>query len=119
MVHQFEKERGILLFVTLAIAVFIFYMSSRTFPGGGGTGYLSYVYHFGVFFTLAFFLLPATLQGSFNKKIVFLVLSICVVYAALDELHQYFVPGRYPSTSDVLMDSAGILAAAVIYLTSV
>lgn len=35
--------------------------------------------------------------------------GICVVYAAGDELHQYFVPGRAMLAEDVVIDAAGFL----------
>jgi VanZ family protein len=35
-------------------------------------------------------------------------------YAALDEFHQSFVPGRTPAVSDVLLDTAGGIAAQVV-----
>ncbi|MEK6871886.1 MAG: VanZ family protein [Nanoarchaeota archaeon] len=118
MIRQLEKQRGALLFITLIIAIFIFYMSSQTFISGGGTSYLSYVYHFGVFFALAFFLLPASLQGKFDKELFFVVIILCILYGISDELHQYFVPGRNADVHDVFIDSAGIFAAAVMYISS-
>lgn len=36
-----------------------------------------------------------------------LVLGGCAMYAALDELHQCFVPGRTGQLSDILLDSCG------------
>jgi VanZ family protein len=36
--------------------------------------------------------------------------TICVAWAALDETHQWFVPGRTGSASDVALDAAGSLA---------
>ena len=33
----------------------------------------------------------------------------CVLYAASDELHQFFVPGRAMLLSDILVDAAGFL----------
>ncbi|MCM1579203.1 MAG: VanZ family protein [Ruminococcus sp.] len=36
-------------------------------------------------------------------------LAVCAVYAALDEMHQYIVPGRTMRLSDVGIDSAGAL----------
>lgn len=36
-----------------------------------------------------------------------LVLIQLVISAALDEFHQYFVPGRHASVRDVLIDTAG------------
>lgn len=38
-------------------------------------------------------------------------LLLCAAYAAGDELHQAFVPGRGPSAADVLIDTAGAAAA--------
>ncbi|MBP3656224.1 MAG: VanZ family protein [Clostridia bacterium] len=38
-------------------------------------------------------------------------LLLCAAYAAGDELHQAFVPGRGPSPIDVLIDTAGAAAA--------
>lgn len=42
------------------------------------------------------------------------VLAICVLWAALDETHQYFVPSRTGSVQDVAIDAAGALAALAI-----
>lgn len=42
--------------------------------------------------------------------------GISVLYAASDELHQYFVPGRHASMLDVLLDSAGVLCGVLIML---
>ncbi len=38
-----------------------------------------------------------------------IALACCVVYAAMDETHQIFVPGRGPSPWDVALDSTGAL----------
>ena len=34
---------------------------------------------------------------------------VCLVFAASDEWHQHFVPGRVPSLEDVLADGIGIV----------
>lgn len=39
----------------------------------------------------------------------YLAFAICVAYAALDESHQIFVPGRTASIYDVALDSTGAL----------
>lgn len=36
-------------------------------------------------------------------------LGICALYAALDEIHQYFIPGRSMRFTDVLIDCSGAL----------
>ena len=100
------------------VALFIFYTSSLTFAGGGGTGYLSYIYHFSVFFAFAFFLLVACLEGRFDKAIFAFIIIIGIVYGISDEFHQYFVPGRYYDYKDMLLDAAGTLSAGVVYVGS-
>jgi VanZ family protein len=39
------------------------------------------------------------------------VLAICLLWAASDEWHQTFVPGRTGRPRDVLVDALGVLAA--------
>lgn len=52
-----------------------------------------------------------------NKKYAFaLSLLLAALYAATDEIHQYFVPGRYGTWSDVLIDTAGALAGIMIFV---
>lgn len=43
-------------------------------------------------------------------------LLIGALYAASDELHQAFVPGRGPAVTDVLLDSAGVLCGIAVML---
>jgi VanZ family protein len=49
------------------------------------------------------------LNGWIRKKknLYFLVVGWVFVSAAADEFHQYFVPGRYASFWDVLLDTCG------------
>jgi VanZ family protein len=44
----------------------------------------------------------------------FAAVAIAVGYAALDELHQVFVPGRGPALRDVLIDAAGVALGQVL-----
>ena len=44
------------------------------------------------------------------------VLVQLVISASLDEFHQYFVPGRYASIRDVLIDTAGGLTGMLLVL---
>lgn len=45
-----------------------------------------------------------------------LSVTICVIYASLDEFHQTFVDGRAGRVSDVLIDSIGIVIGTAITL---
>ena len=42
--------------------------------------------------------------------------GLCVIYAALDEIHQKYVPGRWSSASDVLIDSIGGAIGVFVYI---
>ena len=56
-------------------------------------------------------------SGSFKKKTLFLTSwMICIAYAASDELHQFFTPGRSPQIRDVVIDSFGALAGILLGL---
>lgn len=51
------------------------------------------------------------------RKWFLIVLGQLIVSAVLDEFHQYFVPGRYASVEDVLIDTTGGVAgiAAILF----
>lgn len=56
-------------------------------------------------------------SGSFKKKTLFLISwMVCIAYAASDELHQFFSPGRSPQIRDVVIDSFGALAGILLGL---
>ncbi|MEK6872515.1 MAG: VanZ family protein [Nanoarchaeota archaeon] len=116
IVRWFEKNRGISWLVTVIIAVLIFYISSLTFPAGGGTGYLSYIYHFTVFSYLALFLLISITKGKKSKSLLILGVVLAIIYGISDEIHQYFVPGRYSSFKDILINSIGVLIISIGYI---
>lgn len=52
----------------------------------------------------------------FWKARIFIGFSCTVFFAALDELHQIFVPGRSGNLTDVCIDSAGALIASLCLL---
>lgn len=41
------------------------------------------------------------------KKILVVAFTISVLYAATDEFHQFYIPGRHPDPLDLLMDALG------------
>lgn len=73
-------------------------------------------------FTLYFFLGAAAFgfYVTFEKFAIFtragLAFLTGVFYAASDEIHQIYIPGRSGEIRDVLIDSAGVLLACVILL---
>jgi len=119
IISWFEKHNKLSFGITLLIALSIFYISSLTFgSGGSGTNTFSILYHILAFFFFAFFLLISLVRGK-NKQFIFLAIIISIIYGFSDEIHQFFVPGRYTSLSDVFLDSVGVLFAFMIYLISI
>jgi VanZ family protein len=49
----------------------------------------------------------------------YLALLLCIIYAALDETHQIFAPGRTPSIYDVALDSTGALFSRFLHVVIV
>ncbi|MCI9174984.1 MAG: VanZ family protein [Lachnospiraceae bacterium] len=50
-----------------------------------------------------------------KKRILILAFAAAVCYAATDEFHQLFVPGRAGRITDVCIDGVGCLAGAIFY----
>ena len=48
-------------------------------------------------------------EWRMGRRRPLLLLFLGVVYGALDEWHQSFVPGRDPSAGDILADTAGVI----------
>lgn len=106
----------------LAYALLIFWLSSQAYLSERRpwvSTFPDWFYHGVEYAILALLLLRATWSsGRLHNLILASVCSwlICVVYAASDEWHQSFVPGREADPSDLLADTIG--AAAALFLIS-
>ena len=92
-------------------AAVLFAVSSRsTLPGdlGGGIDKLA---HFGAYAVLGVLLARAAVGSRWS--IAWPVL-IGLAYAASDEIHQYFVPGRSADAGDWLADGLGVGAGCLL-----
>lgn len=71
--------------------------------------------HLFVFFVFGVsLLLPFShriLQGKVEKKVILIVIIIGLLYGAIDEIHQAFVPGRVCDAIDWIADALGIILA--------
>jgi VanZ family protein len=65
--------------------------------------------HFAVYLILGILVSRALIKEGFKGRVFLISFFICVVYAASDELHQLFVPGRGCQLKDVLIDSTGAM----------
>ena len=121
MIRWFEKNREISWTITILIFGVIFYISSLSFAPSAASPQSTNatIYHFSIFFILGIFLFISVLERRWKLKKIFVVLLIATTYAALDELHQFWVPGRFCSIEDFLLDFTGILFASLIYFVSI
>lgn len=75
--------------------------------------------HMSEYAVLAFLIyIPLLLNIRFKKTYEYFIVTIlvCLIYAAADEIHQLFVPGRDGRITDVMIDSIGSVAASLIFL---
>ena len=103
------------LLAALSWAGLIFYLSSQPsieapalFPGQDK---LFHLIAFGVLGLLTMGSLQAPRAG-YSPRQVWLVVLAVTLYGILDEIHQYFVPGRSADVYDALADASGALLGA-------
>jgi VanZ family protein len=72
--------------------------------------------HFTEYFILSLLILRGIRAGRREMHLPWALLAILMIaaYAALDEFHQRFVPGRTPAVSDALLDTTGGIAAQIL-----
>ena len=94
--------------ITLAIIIFYFSSLSNPYPTTPSkftSLFLNPILHICEFGALSFLIF----YGLFPKvKSVYLI-ALSILYAFLDELHQYFVPYRYFDFYDIVFDTLGII----------
>lgn len=100
--------------MTVIIAIIIYYASTIRAPSQTETSNFSIIYHFAIFFMFAFFLLLSIKKEKLDLNAVFITLLISGAYSFLDEIHQLFVPNRFASLKDVLIDVIGIICGIIL-----
>lgn len=96
----------------------IYYLSGRT--GGELSSLFPFINNFDFGHIIAYFILAALYYRALYKtgrpRPHLLSFLLCLGYGVTDEIHQYFVPGRFPDFHDLLRDLAGAgLALVLIY----
>lgn len=103
----------------LIYAIIIFSISAipgkKIPPLFKGQDILFHIFEYAVFALLLKRALKGSNPGISGAKTLFWVFFLALAYAFSDELHQAFVPGRFPSIADVLFDFAGVLIANIFY----
>ncbi|NCO11498.1 hypothetical protein CO038_04715 [Candidatus Pacearchaeota archaeon CG_4_9_14_0_2_um_filter_39_13] len=117
MIPILEKNNNLSWAFTIIVAALIFIISSLQLqPSGiiGPVGIHAILYHLLAFFVLSFLLAISLTKGK-NPRLLPLAFLLALAYAVSDEIHQLFVPGRYGSVSDVMIDATGSILAVLIY----
>jgi len=116
-----NKEKFIKYCLPVIIyAITIFYLSS--IPGDSIPRYFSvqdlivHTIEYAIFAFLIHRALKAYFSDCTSRTRFLWAFLLCFVYAASDEFHQSFVPGRNPSLYDLAYDSIGTLIASIFYV---
>ena len=98
----------------MAIVIFILsHIPGSSYPAH--PGFLNYIAHFGEYMILSSLITIALTGGKLKaKQVILIAVIIASLYAASDELHQYFVPGRHSDPMDWLTDTAGALLGSTV-----
>lgn len=71
------------------------------------------------YFTLYLLLLNALVEQLHKRRAALTALAMMIMYAASDEFHQTFIPGRAGRVSDVLIDSTlPAITTLIMYIRS-
>jgi len=73
---------------------------------------LAHMFEYGVLYLLIYRVFKRTSSLSKNK-LLFISLFLTILYAASDEYHQTFVPGRSGNLTDVSIDSVGAVLGLI------
>lgn len=85
-----------------------------TITGGLGNLIIRKAAHFTEYFILYLLFYNAFIDDFYRKPALIISIIATALYAASDEFHQSFVGGRGPAVLDVMIDTSGGIAAALI-----
>jgi VanZ family protein len=72
--------------------------------------------HFTIYTVFAFLLTRQISEDTTRGRAVFGAMLIASAFAAADEWHQRFIPGRFPELADWIADVAGAMLGAILYV---
>lgn len=113
-----HEKTQILFFIAAAVwGLLIFYLSSipnlqSALPSWQDM-ILRKAAHIFVFFILTYFLISSFVK--YKRAYIYFVIVAVIAYAFIDEYHQVFVPFRYGTAKDILIDSVGVLLGTALY----
>ncbi len=106
------------IYLVACWSFFIFKLLTLPMPGGldYGSSYYDKTVHLFLFGMLSYLLFITAREFLEKQKWLALILGmgLSIIYAASLEYYQLFIPGRYPSSLDLVAASVGIVLAAII-----
>jgi VanZ family protein len=101
-------------FVTIGYMGIIFYLSSLSWQNIPAIPQnADKIIHTVIYTILAFLLYHSLIESGFRRNVLIIAFLIATLYGISDEIHQFFVPGRFASVGDVLADSFGALLGSL------
>lgn len=79
------------------------------------TSNIDKVLHFTIYTVFAFLLTRQISEDTTRGRAAFGAVLIAAAFAAADEWHQRFIPGRFPELADWLADVCGAILGAIVY----
>ena len=119
MFEYLERNKIVLVYVPLAL-YWIILFTATTLPGNQlpNLGISDKIEHFSAFFILSILLNLALLfqrkSKLFFRYAALLTIIICLLYGAVDEIHQLIIPGRSADIRDWFADSTGVFLGVFI-----
>ena len=112
MFKYLEKKKIYLVYIPLSIYwISLFVATSVPAKSLPSVAIGDKIEHFAAFFVLSIMLTLALLYqskyGFLKKHFLAASLVIAALYATIDEIHQYFIPGRYCELFDWFADFTG------------
>ncbi|MFL2665545.1 MAG: VanZ family protein [Dehalococcoidia bacterium] len=113
------------LFFTIIWMIFIFFLSNQSGEKFEDIShkiewlkYQNFFAHFILYFILGFFFinfLRFYIKNNFMKFIYYFLFIL--FYSIFDEIHQYYVPGRYFEIMDIFVNIIGALALFITFIS--
>lgn len=89
---------------------------SLQLPPLPGIDKLAHLLIYGMLAAATLFAFSEQRKKSNCGRVVFITTVFCFLYGVSDEIHQSFVPGRFPSSFDILADCCGAVLVCLLWL---